>query len=292
MRSRRSLRQVSKTCCVCHRSCGAICSSAPRKQKGNRRSAAVDPDLVTLTTEEHELIGLTLDRWAQLGRRLLGWISRPRCPGCDQLVLRLHAWCDGCAQDIERAAPPHQHTQSPWATSGGAGQLYAGARYCGPVAHALRLFKYRARTDLAPSLADLACRALPAHAWSLVLPLPLHPRRLVQRGYNQSGLLASEIARRRRLPLNHDLLARVQATAPQAKLSRAERLGNVTDAFAAKPQVARSPHVLLVDDVVTTGATLAAAATALYRAGVQRVDAVAVAVADAHDRGGDAPPSN
>lgn len=109
-----------------------------------------------------------------------------------------------------------------------------------------------------------------------LIPLPLHPRRLRARGYDQALELARPLAKRFGLPLRTDLLTRVRDTAPQSRLDAPARRKNLRRAFAVRRTgLARTPlkHVVLIDDVMTTGATLHAAAEALLRAGVERVDA-------------------
>ncbi|MBW8369161.1 MAG: ComF family protein [Arenimonas sp.] len=105
-----------------------------------------------------------------------------------------------------------------------------------------------------------------------LVPLPLHPARLRQRGDDPALELARPLARALGLPLRDDLLRRVRATSPQSELDAASRRHNVRSAFSAPNPRALPGHVALVDDVMTTGATLAEATRALLRAGVARVD--------------------
>lgn len=114
--------------------------------------------------------------------------------------------------------------------------------------------------------------SLPPWPQALV-PLPLHRRRLRERGYDQALELARPLARALALPLRPDLLHRVRETAPQSRLDAAARRKNLRGAFAATSAAPSFAHVALIDDVMTTGATLHAAAEALRRAGVARVDA-------------------
>jgi ComF family protein len=114
-----------------------------------------------------------------------------------------------------------------------------------------------------------------------VVPVPLHPARLAERGFNQSALIAQCIARRLRAPLAALALARTRDTPRQTTLDRQGRVRNMAGAFVVQ-QVSRIAHqtVLLVDDVRTTGATLAACGEALRSAGASRIQAVAVAQAE------------
>ena len=143
-------------------------------------------------------------------------------------------------------------------------------------------FKYRNATWLRADLTDWLEGAFRAHldAASIdwVLPVPLHAARLRQRGYNQAALLAVELARRCGLATRNDLLCRLRATPTQTRLSAAGRRANVRGVFTAtQPAWIRGRTVLVVDDVMTTGATLDEAARCLKQAGAWRVWALAVA---------------
>ena len=111
----------------------------------------------------------------------------------------------------------------------------------------------------------------------LLLPVPLHRTRLRQRGYNQALELAKPLARLLGVPLCRDLLQRQRGTAAQTELDAVARRRNVRGAFAVRAGVALPTHVAILDDVMTTGATLAECARVLKRAGVQRVDVWALA---------------
>ena len=111
-----------------------------------------------------------------------------------------------------------------------------------------------------------------------IVPVPLHPRRFRERGFNPSALLAREVARARANPVESRWLSRVRETLPQAGLDAASRRRNVMDAFACRPRTGPLPErVWLLDDVTTTGATLAAAATTLRGAGIREVRALCLA---------------
>jgi ComF family protein len=108
-----------------------------------------------------------------------------------------------------------------------------------------------------------------------VLPMPLHKNSLRERGFNQSVFLAGPLAKKLKIPLFRELLVKSVATLPQHGLSRELRLRNVRGVFSVTK--APPPRVLLLDDVLTTGATMRAAALCLLRAGAERVDAVVLA---------------
>ena len=107
----------------------------------------------------------------------------------------------------------------------------------------------------------------------VLIPIPLHPRRLRERGYDQALELARPLARRLDLPLRAQALVRARDTAAQSRLDARQRRRNLRGAFAWRGDIAVPAHVVLIDDVMTTGATLHSAAQTLRRAGVLRVDA-------------------
>lgn len=153
-------------------------------------------------------------------------------------------------------------------------RVIAACVYARPLDRLLPRFKFHGDLAAGRLLGQLmiqACSSVP-HPGALV-PVPLHRARLRKRGYDQALELARPLARAFGLPLRADALLRCRPTAPQSELSALQRRRNVRQAFAVCPDRPLPAYVTLVDDVMTTGATLHAAATALRRAGVQRVDA-------------------
>jgi len=151
--------------------------------------------------------------------------------------------------------------------------------YAFPVDRLVQRLKYREQLDLAAILANCLAEWLLACAAprpDLLVPVPLHRARLARRGFNQSQLIAQRLGRRLEVPLAPRALVRGRATAAQAGLAPGQRAGNVRGAFCAPAPVA-ARHVALVDDVMTSGHTLRAAAAALGAAGVERIDAWVVA---------------
>jgi ComF family protein len=142
------------------------------------------------------------------------------------------------------------------------------------VRQAVHYLKYRSLKALAPSLAQLLkgyldTAPLPGE---VLVPVPLHPRRLRERGYNQSGLLARELGKLTGLRVVEGSLHRLRNTPPQARAtSVAVRRSNVAGAFASGDHQLQQKQVLLIDDVCTTGATLDACAVALKTAGATSV---------------------
>ena len=196
------------------------------------------------------------------------FIAPPYCAGCGvpfDFDLGEGALCPGCA-----ASPPAFD------------RARAAMRY-GPVAARLVIgLKHSDRTHLAPALGPWMARAGTALLGDadVVLPVPLHRRRLIARRFNQSMMFAAVFAAGAELPLAADALRRRRATPSQAGLSRDQRQRNVGDAFAVadkRRHLVAGKRVLLVDDVLTTGATAEACAKALRRAGAVHVDVLTLA---------------
>lgn len=147
-----------------------------------------------------------------------------------------------------------------------------------PLVRAVRALKYDRRRRVATALGALLAAHYPFDAAALVVPVPLHPARLRERGFNQAALLAGVLGRRRGLAVGVDALARSRSTATQAALASApDRQRNLAAAFRVRrPALIRGRTVVLVDDVVTTGATANACALALRDAGAACVHVYAV----------------
>jgi len=203
---------------------------------------------------------------------LLSIIAPPRCAAC------------GCPADLMAVFCPPCAAMTVRLPMGGRSELAAFA-YGGSIAWAIARFKYEQRPDLGRPLGDLLTRAIsPLRdelAGALVIPVPLHPHRLAERGYNQSCLLAARVARGLGARMRARALSRTRPTASQATLDRAARGHNVENAFFARnPQSLRGERVLLIDDVRTTGKTLDACTRALVEAGVSGVAWAVLAQAD------------
>jgi ComF family protein len=196
----------------------------------------------------------------------------PLCATCAETLLPVPAGCPVCGEPGDEALlpllrprrcahcradpPPFAHAQAPY--------LHGGA-----LGDAIHRFKYEGREELARPLGTLFAACDPPRA-SVVAAIPLHRSRLRQRGFDQAALLAAEAARRFGLP-RRTLLVRTRHTPQQVGLDRRRRMENVRGAFRALPAAA-GQRVCLIDDVLTTGATAAAAARALLSAGAIRVE--------------------
>lgn len=196
--------------------------------------------------------------------RALERIREPVCRLCG-LPLTIPGLCGAC----RRRRPVFTYAR-------------AAARYGDVVREALHAFKFGGRRALAAPLGDLLAApgpgALPESAPDLLLPVPLHPRRRRERGFNQSLLLARRVGRAWSLPVRSDILRRTAATTPQTDLSAQARSANVRGAFALRrPELVAGRHVVLVDDILTTGATVGECARVLREAGAATVGVLTVA---------------
>ncbi|MEO8800216.1 MAG: ComF family protein [Polyangiaceae bacterium] len=205
-----------------------------------------------------------------VGEMLGDLVSPPRCAACDEPVARATVFCRPCAGSVEARMPE--------------GDVLAPYRYGGAISRAIARFKYEGHGELARPLSSLLLRALPfvrPLAIDGVVPVPLHPARAAERGFNQSMLLAKPLAVALNRPVHVRALERVRDTPRQATLDRSLRLANVATAFVARmPLLVRGKALLVVDDVRTTGATANACAHALLGAGALRVHVLTLAFAD------------
>jgi ComF family protein len=226
-------------------------------------------------------------------QRLLNLLFPPRCAGCGAvgafLCLRCLAsvpfvnsrTCLFCHRPQVNGAACYDCRQQPSALVAAAALCY----YAPPVEAAIKRLKYKGGQVVAPTLAALvANHRLPTwlrpDAATLLLPVPLHPARERERGFNQAALLAAALAPHLDLPCDPHpaYLRRVRRTRPQVGLNHEQRRENVAGAFACDlvPAI-HDAHIVLVDDVYTTGATMQDCARALREAGAARVYAFTIA---------------
>ncbi|HEX9620134.1 MAG TPA: ComF family protein [Polyangiaceae bacterium] len=214
--------------------------------------------------------------WDLARRAFLSLAAARDCPACKNERDVESPWCDACAASV----------RSPSAALLDGVKLVCAARYESPVPEAVRRFKYAGDASLALAFARLLepwVRPL-ANERTALVPVPVHPARLVERGYNQAALLARALGGRLGLAAHARLLARSRPGRSQASLDRSARQAILTGVFRVRRVPKPLPdRVLLVDDVVTTGATARACVAALRGAGLTVTAVVAVARAERFD---------
>jgi ComF family protein len=223
-------------------------------------------------------------------RKALDFVLPPRCAGCGEIIDDVHSFCANCWGQLEFLG------DHGCATCGRPLQA-TDAEQCGAcLARPPRILRTRAAVAYDDVSRTLAIRLKYARKIALartmgrfmaplvkkgagdeaiLVPVPLHRRRLWSRGFNQSALIARDLARRTGLPADVTTLVRVKPTAPLKGMSQSERARTVAGAFRlTDPAAVSGKRVVLVDDVLTTGSTAEACAKTLQRAGAASVDLV------------------
>ena len=223
-----------------------------------------------------------LPQIVEFKRMALDLLFPQRCLGCGKEGALI---CPSCRSSLPIIAPPLCPLCGRPQPSGvlcpgcvrwpaGTDGIRSPFRFDGVMRQAIHQLKYRNLRTLAAPLARLLDDYLGSHPLpgEVLVPVPLHPKRLKERGYNQSALLAAELGKLTDLPVVDNRLVRQQHTPPQAKTATVEeRRSNVSEAFICRSDELRNRQVILIDDVATSGATLNACAQALKAAGAVSV---------------------
>ncbi len=220
-------------------------------------------------------------RGQQVWSALIDLLFPPRCGGCQAAG---SLWCEACRAAVKPIVPPWcEKCGEPFVTE----RLCANCRaypleiekirsvavFDGVLRQAIHRFKYQRVSSLAEPFGNMLADYWRAEqlAADWLIPVPLHPSRERDRGYNQSELLARQLARRVNVPVRRNGLRRTRATAVQMTLNAVQRRENVVGAFECVEARVRGMRVVIVDDVSTTGATLDACAQAVLKAGAVSV---------------------
>ena len=197
----------------------------------------------------------------------------PRCAGCGQIDT---FWCTNCQQEIHAMTlAEHIEPRSPLQA------IAATAWHMDKLREAVQALKYENARALAKPLGEKLSECLQQQSWiiDMIAPVPLHAKRLRERGYNQAQLLAEQVSAITGTRCEVNALQRIRETHSQVTISGAERLKNIKDAFAANSQLVTGQSILVIDDVYTTGSTLSACGEALLSAGANRVYGLTVTAA-------------
>lgn len=235
----------------------------------------IEPIINDYNTEAQIDAGLLASN-GLVGRLWLLWLELlfpPRCAGCQRVDTY---WCERCQKAIDLIPfAPRQQALAPLS------KIASSAIHAGKLQSAIHSLKYENGRPLAEPLGERMASLLINLNWTtdILVPVPLHTTRLRERGYNQAQLLSEVIASRLGIPCVPHALRREQYTRSQVGLNAVERQANLEDAFQANSHIVTNKIILLIDDVYTTGATLAVCAEALLSAGAKDVYGLTVTTA-------------
>jgi len=207
------------------------------------------------------------------------------CPACRGALREIAGpLCQKCGLPVQTLLPDGPEFCGRCLSSPAA---FGTARYGFSYEESLRLailrFKFYGGLALGPTLAALLVEAFDRHfdrqAYDVIVPMPIHPRRLVERGFNQAVILADGLSAAIGIPVDRDSFRKIKDTPPQVGLTEAQRAANLRDSFAAaRPERLKGRRILLVDDVCTTGSTISYAARTISKAHSARVDVITLAL--------------
>ena len=230
--------------------------------------------------------------WKQLGEEILSWFLHPNCPLCGRSAQSV--LCDNCDRQLNQYQWSNPkfldrrlrlpEGEAPAATVGqGNLSVFTWGQYSGLLKRAIASLKYEHQPQLARPLGErlgqtwLKASAFPASGKPLVVPIPLHPEKQKQRGYNQAELIARAFCETTRLPLQPQGLKRIKPTEALFGLSPKQGENQVADAFVIGKGFNSQGKIMLLDDIYTTGATVNAARITLQKAGFQVIGVCAIA---------------
>ena len=275
------------------------CAKAAVEQIGGRGSAHSAACAMTWHTRQGGMATIlqstskTLATIKMIAGRVLDFALPPRCAGCAEIIDELHSFCTECWLTLdwlgnagcERCGMPLEATDAALcgrclAAPPPLDRMRAAVVY-GPLSRVIALkLKYGRKVALARTMARYMAPLRGPEDDALLVPVPLHRRRLWWRGFNQSGLVAKQLAAQWDMPVDQELLRRVRPTPPLKGMNETQRRNAVRGAFVAvegrliNGRGIEGRTVILIDDVLTTGSTAEACATALRKVGARRVELI------------------
>ncbi|MCF7887538.1 MAG: ComF family protein [Candidatus Omnitrophica bacterium] len=216
-----------------------------------------------------------LKRWAVATKNLFFPLTCLHC----KAKIAVGYLCRNCQNQIKFLTPPDCYSQLEINQNNL--KVASSYSYQNAIKTLIHLFKYSHYDYLAPALANLMIKQLDRIGfkplnYDFITPVPIHPYKIKIRGYNQSKLLAKQLANYFQLPLKDDIISSKYIKNSQTKLSLEKRKENVYGKFTAKNS-AKNTNILLVDDVFTTGATISACGKALWEKGASKIDGITLA---------------
>lgn len=214
--------------------------------------------------------------WKQLGQEILSWFLHPNCPLCGRSAQSV--LCNNCNRQLNQC-----RSSNPRFLGQGNLPVLIWGQYSGLLKRAIACLKYENQPQLARPLGErlgqtwLKASAVPTSDKPVVVPIPLHPEKEKQRGYNQAELIARAFCEATGLPLQSQGLKRIKQTEALFGLSPQQRENQVAEAFVLGKRFNSQGKVMLLDDIYTTGATVKAAKITLQQAGFQVIGVCAIA---------------
>jgi competence protein ComFC len=222
----------------------------------------------------------------------IDWVYPPACGGCEKPGLR---WCADCQAQTSRpdahvcplCGQPEPNGSICCAchhSNPGCADIRSWAIFQGPLREAIHRLKYKGDVGLSETFTTKLVELLVELNWKvdMVAAVPLSRQRFKQRGYNQAGLLGWPLAKALNVSYASQAIVRIRNTGSQVGLSIRQRQENVSGAFSADPRLVRGQNVLIIDDVLTTGATMQACARAFLQAGANLAYGLTLAKAPSH----------
>lgn len=224
--------------------------------------------------------------YRNLWNKILEILYPTVCPFCGQLSK--DGMCEGCRTKVvyvieplcKKCGKPIRNEQKEYCYDCDSHRhIFTEGRslyvHKSPVPEAVYALKYQNRkiyaSFFARELAEHYGSYLMRKRIDLILPIPLHKRKLRQRGFNQAELVAKELGRLTGITVDTGILKRIKDTGPQKSLNDKERMHNIKGAFSVQEKIGRGKNILLIDDIYTTGSTMDEAARVLFRAGAENV---------------------